>query len=85
MKKINTPAGFSPNYYYNHSGVSDDQADTYIEPDPNESNTGAGINLKTAYWISNCQYYILYIIYVVFYFVFRPYLHGSMYPLSLNF
>ena len=41
MKKINTPA---TNYYY-QNGISDDQADTYIDTDTNENNAGAGIKL----------------------------------------
>ena len=41
MKKIYASAGFSPNYDQN--GISDDQAETYIDTDPNENSTIAGI------------------------------------------
>ena len=39
MKKINSAAA---SYYY-PNGISDDQADTYIDTDSNENNAGAGI------------------------------------------
>jgi hypothetical protein len=41
MKKIYASAGFSPNYDQN--GISDDQAETYIDTDPNENSAIAGI------------------------------------------